>query len=170
MTSTSYSTPHSTASTYKKEYTTVEQGQLYTVERSQASTATSWATSVNNTHDVNGAQTTSASLSRTWSPPPVSIPHTSDLAREVMRAPKYGGHSKREQLGSLSESWGDTPGDPPRIGLFQPPPDLLDRAPSPFGMGYMAQWQRPMVDRPQWDSARSPSDRARPDHPDFAGE
>lgn len=51
------------------------------------------------------------------------------LAKEWMRPPKYGGHSKRDQLGSVTESWGPLPTGVVRVGLFQHEPE----APSPTG-------------------------------------
>jgi hypothetical protein len=41
--------------------------------------------------------------------------------RELMRPPKYGGRSKRDQLGSIDESWGPLPNSHERVGLFQAP-------------------------------------------------
>lgn len=43
------------------------------------------------------------------------------IARELMRPPKYGGRSKRDQLGSIDESWGPLPNSHERVGLFQAP-------------------------------------------------
>jgi hypothetical protein len=130
---------------------------------------TSWETSFDNAHGEQLTQASSSSMSRHSRPLPTSI-----LARDVMRAPKYGGHSKREQLGSITESWGDLPNDPPRIGLFQPPPDLLDRGPSPFGLSaqwqtQQSQWQR-SVERSQWDRPSSSSNNAHPEHLDYGEE
>ncbi|BEJ12509.1 hypothetical protein CspHIS471_0209690 [Cutaneotrichosporon sp. HIS471] len=146
--------PHSTSSTFKNKGTTVETDERQTVDRSRAPRAsTSWTTSADNAHGAQRKETASTSMSRTSHPQPTSV-----LARDVMRAPKYGGHSKREQLGSINESWGDMPGDPPRIGLVQPPPDLLDRAPSPFREA-PAKWQRTTVKPARWDQPiPSPND------------
>jgi hypothetical protein len=53
------------------------------------------------------------------------------LARELMRPPKYGGHSKRDKLGTIAESWGPDPSDPLRIGLFQHEPEPPSPTASP---------------------------------------
>ncbi|BEI81807.1 hypothetical protein CcaverHIS002_0209670 [Cutaneotrichosporon cavernicola] len=157
------SSPHSTtSSTFKNERTTVETDERQTVDRSREPRAsTSWTTSADNAHGGQRTVTASTSMSRTSHPPPTSV-----LARDVMRAPKYGGHSKREQLGSINESWGDMPGDPPRIGLFQPPPDLLDRAPSPFREA-AAKWQRTTVKTARWDQPTPSPNDSQAEHLDY---
>lgn len=50
---------------------------------------------------------------------PSTVPAADEFTRDLMRPPKYGGHSKRDQLGSIAESWGPDPADELRIGLFQ---------------------------------------------------
>lgn len=62
--------------------------------------------------------------------------HSSNpAAREAMRPPKYGGYSKRDQLGSVQDSWGteDTVDDGVlRLGLFQVEPEPPSPPATPF--------------------------------------
>lgn len=56
-------------------------------------------------------------------------------AREAMRPPKYGGYSKRDQLGSVADSWGAemTPDEGARrLGLFQVEPEPPSPPATPF--------------------------------------
>lgn len=65
-----------------------------------------------------------------------SGPSPNPAAREAMRPPKYGGYSKRDQLGSVNDSWGAEEsvddGGVRRLGLFQVEPEPPSPPASPF--------------------------------------
>lgn len=83
-------------------------------------------------HDSNQTQAEpikSASTSKQTAP---SVNNDERLqVKDLMRPAKYGGHSKRDQLGSIAESWGSLPSDTQRTGLFQHEPEPPSPAATP---------------------------------------
>lgn len=63
------------------------------------------------------------------------MPAPNPAAREAMRPPKYGGYSKRDQLGSVNDSWGaeeSADDGVRRLGLFQVEPEPPSPPATPF--------------------------------------